>query len=345
VSSLNQVRGSCQWVSLANMAVPTLASVTPASGPSCGSNVVTLAGTNFNLPVIAYSIPQEALTPTVAVTVGGTAVKAARVISATEVRLWMPRYRGATAHLDATNAARDIVLTNMDAATGLAIPGETATLASAYTYERWQLGPPRKDPPLLDVHEAFLRDLLIDISRSIGVAVHVDYDEEGTAVRTKLADLPAIGLRVTASRDYAAEEGFGPTEVERMGGDGWDEYWGEKTYALVYDVTLIGEGQREAFHLEQAIRDFVDVNPVLEVDADPDLYPGETSEYPVEIMRDAVQASTPNDSAVQAFQMQLRVRGISVMPDEPVRQLKEITEFIIGWTDLTAASVSEHTYP
>jgi hypothetical protein len=83
-------------------AVPTLTSVSPASGPTGGGTVITLTGTNFAAGAT--------------VTVGGAAATSVQVLSATQVRATTPA---------GTAGARTVQIT---------VGGQSVSLASAFTY-------------------------------------------------------------------------------------------------------------------------------------------------------------------------------------------------------------------
>jgi len=328
------------------MAIPTIANVTPSAGPSAGAQVAVITGTNFKIPVISYTIPMEPLIPTVSVTIGGRAARAVRVVTATQIQVLTPRYRGAIR--DGTGLleiypAQDIVITNLDA-NGVAIPGETVTLVDGFTYERWVIGAPDTDGPILRVLRQLMNDMATDICQNVSVSKHSDYGELGAFTEIDLNDLPAIGLKVDAPRDVEwSSDDNGRVYVPRIGGDGWDEYEGMSTHMLMLDITLSGEGKREAMALVHRVREFVQVNPMLEVDADPDLYPGELDEYPVEIVQDAISIANPNNLNISAFSMGMQVRGIQLLPGEAVQQIRAAATFILGTSNMEAETVSEHT--
>lgn len=324
------------------MTIPTISSVSPATGPCAGGNLITLTGTNFKTPTVAYAIPMEDATPTVGVTIGGRSAPLVEVLSATEARVRVPRIWHTDPRTDAFTAS-DIVLSNLDD-DGDAIAGETVTLSGGYTYARWDLGAPAKDPPLLKITKELIWALMLEVERHVYQSVHWEYGEEGSATRISLASLPSVNMTVDTPKDveYSAWDNT-PEEVERTDGS-YGRYFGARTHMLQVRLYLTGEGSLEASHLCKAIEQFVQINPELRVLADQDLYPGEEDDYFIEITRDATVISSPNDSTVVTYMMELAVRGISVLPDEPTEIVKPITSFLLAVSDYSATAPREMSF-
>lgn len=323
------------------MAVPTITDVSPATGPASGGNIVIVTGTNFRVPTIAYTIPMEDLIPTVSITVGGQAPEDFDVFSATSMAIRIPRY-------DADPRvypypAVDLVISNIDDS-GVVIPGETVTEVDAYTYDRWVLGAPRKDPPMLTVMRELLRRMYLEITKYSSPTTHVDFGEDSSATIIAPASLPSVSFTVSMPRDIEwAQWDNGPEEVELNDGT-IDQYEGMRTYMLVCDITAAGEGDREAHFIVQALQEFVIENPLMSIPADTDLYTDETNEYAIEISRDPVQSKTVSQSSIVAFSMQIRVRGIAVFPDNPIENVKKIVEFIYADMHMDGTTPDEWTW-
>jgi hypothetical protein len=233
-------------------------------------------------------------------------------------------------------AASDVVVTNLDD-DGNAIAGETVTETGGYTYKRWDLGSPRLDPAPARILKELILALMIEVERNTYLATHVDYGEEGVAIVIDEANLPSINIVVTQDFDpeFAASD-FYPEEVEQPDGSS-DTYEGGKTVMLICDLMLAGEGSGEAMHLCDAVQDFVQVNPLLLTSADPTLYDaGEEDEYPIEIWEDPRQVGNPAESGMVVFSMQLRVRGIRTLPDDPTANVKTAETFTLTEKHLDA---------
>src|SRR3990167_10850073 len=118
------------------MALPTFSSITPNTGHAGGREMVRISGTNFRLPA---TVPHTL--PTVRVRFNGEDALRVDAVDVHLLEVLTPQYRGA----DLTLPPVDLEITNLDD-NGVAIPGETLTVADAFTYTR--LGPraPAADP-------------------------------------------------------------------------------------------------------------------------------------------------------------------------------------------------------
>src|SRR3990167_7876709 len=139
------------------MAIPTFTSITPATGPTGGRNLVTIVGTGFRTwpapPALGPVPPPPAFGPApataapVRVTFDGEAALSVAVVSSTTLKVVAPPYRG-NSEASPTHPsdgspplplpATDVIITNVDDA-GVAIPGEMVTAADAYLYARTAL--------------------------------------------------------------------------------------------------------------------------------------------------------------------------------------------------------------
>ena len=308
------------------MAPPTISSVSPSTGPAAGSQLVTITGTNFKTTTLRFEVPlTTVITPTVAVTIGGRAVKRVDVLSSTSVRVLTDRFWHADPRVDAF-AAVDVVLTNLADDGVTPLPGQSIVKAAAYTYKRWELGAPRQDAPTSRILKELVQSLSVEVERNTYVATHVDYGEEGTGVVIDEAALPSISISVNVQRDTEFAQ-FDNTweEIEQPNGD-FKLYKGARTLQLVCDLMVAGTGMNEALHLCQAIQDWVQVNPMLTTAADPTLFTaGLEDEYPVELWGEVNQVGYPSESGTIVYSMQLRVRGIRTLPDDAQEQGKKIT--------------------
>ncbi len=306
------------------MAVPTITGVSPSTGPAAGGDLVTITGTNFKIPTLVYTIPTPTnITPTVSVTIGGRAVRRVEVISATKIRVLTSRYWHQDPRTDAFTAV-SIVVSNLSSS-GVVIPGEVVTKTSAYTYQRWVLGAPRQDPPTSRIAKEFMQALAIEVERNTYRATSIDYGEEGSAIVISEANLPSINVTMNIQKDieYCAQDNY-PEEILQNDGS-YDLYEGGRTVQLVFDLLLAGATAGEAEHLCQAVQDFIQVNPLLTCSADPTLYAGLEDGYPIEIWRDPQQTNSPGNSGMIVYSMEVRVRGIRTLPDDPTQNVKTIS--------------------
>src|SRR5262245_23027235 len=106
------------------MAVPSISSITPSSGPTGGSLLVEIAGDGFRLPTSSD-------VPSVRMLIGGRAGRDVRVLAVDRLTCLAPA---------ADAGSVDVTLQNLDA-DGVVVPGEEVTAAQAFTYVLPQLTP------------------------------------------------------------------------------------------------------------------------------------------------------------------------------------------------------------
>lgn len=317
------------------MAVPTISSVSPSTGPASGYREVEIIGTGFRIcdpALFTPTVPGTTRVPTVSVTFDGVAALRVWAASSTLLRVVIPPYGGlplADPHLPV-----DVVVTNLDD-DGVAISGETVTGADAFTYERWEGLPPADDPPLLMVLQAFLARLAREVLTTSAVSTHVDFRSAGGGVYIEVASVPYIGLQVDFPRDVEYSQwDQGYEEVERLDGD-IDLYRGMRTHRMDVQFTVAGEGQREALGLCGAIQDALILNPYIDVDANQDLYPGETDRYPIDITAYPRMLQGSNRNNVTIYSMACSARGIRSMVGVPVERVKRIVEAFLIETNMS----------
>jgi hypothetical protein len=184
----------------------------------------------------------------------------------------------------------------------------------------------------------------LEVDRHVYQTTHLEYGEEGSATLVNVAELPSINMTVDTPKDleYSAWDNQ-PEEID-LGGNQVARYWGARTHMLVVQLYLSGEGTGEASRMSAAVTEFVQVNPELDVLADQDLYPGEEDKYPVEISRDPVVVTGPNDSNVVTYSMTLQVRGIAVLPGEPTEIVRPIQDFLLAIADFGMTAPVEMTF-
>jgi len=179
------------------MPVPTITAVTPSSGAPTGGQLVQITGTNFRLPSPpAATIPAPPAPPSVRVLFGGVASRRVNVISATRVLVEVPKRSmpvGTDGQTTLGTEAVSITVENIDDS-GVLIPGETVTAASAYTYTRpgvsYESGP---------YSVTRVTALLIDLLRSEVLANTVldtstDYDPNTSTREIEVQKTPQLIL-------------------------------------------------------------------------------------------------------------------------------------------------------
>lgn len=179
------------------MAVPTVSTISPATGSPTGGQLVEVLGTGFRLPTAPPStIPAPVAPPSVRVLVGGVSAPRVDVISDTRLLLEIPKRSMPIGSDGQTTLGTELVpltVENIDD-TGVLIPGETVTVADAYTYQRPGVG--YGDGPYSVTR---VTALLIDLLRSEVLANTVletstDYDPNTNTTRIEPQATPQLIL-------------------------------------------------------------------------------------------------------------------------------------------------------
>lgn len=242
------------------MAIPTIASVTPAAGPAGGRNVVVIEGTNFRL----YTPPTygniNADDPrTVQVWFDGYEAVDVMVISATQLEVVPPPYEG-DPDLQ-TFSAVDIKVQNVDD-NGALIGGEEATSAAAYTYQREALRPPtlETEAPFVRISRRLLHLLKRQYMLETSQQVHTDYSEDGMV----LPDAPIPSVQLIGPLIAADAYGWENDQIEHVkpGGD-VDVYNNPIMHTISFDIMGRSDNDVEVQRMMGVARKFVWQNPYL----------------------------------------------------------------------------------
>ncbi|NOJ92308.1 IPT/TIG domain-containing protein [Corallococcus coralloides] len=273
------------------MAVPSLTSVTPSSGPTSGGDILRLAGTGFAARV--------------AVRLGGLR---AEVISVREeagaayVDVRTPAHEVGTADAELLNLSAD----------GCPIPGEAVVLPGAYRYLRPRV---TKEADLTRLVRTLLRELKRQVVANVSASVSVDYDDsvaDGLNV-IAMASLPSVVLSgpvLRESRRYSTNvlhedvvQGPSGTELVRRR----PAY----TVDLAFTLTVASERTAELFNLMAAVATFLNRNRWLSMARDTEDASRGTVRWEMDADGEArTQLGSRDD--VRAFTWGFLVRGFDV---------------------------------
>jgi len=156
-----------------------------------------------------------------------------------------------------------------------------------------------------------------ELVRNSAMTTHTDYGDAGAIIPLP-SDQPAVGMRVELERDVEYNQWDNIRERQSDGAGGWYVYRPAKAWAVNFDLTLSAPFEAEAWRLIDALIDMVDIYPYLEVSADSDWDTTDVNKYPLEMISEPKQISTPNDANIVAFMASLRVRGIRILHGSPV---------------------------
>ena len=286
------------------MAKPTLTSISPASGPASGGDLVTLQGTFAPRIVVRFG---DAIATVVA-------VRADAGISVAQVRT--------PSHAE---AVVDIVLSNLDAA-GNPVAGESGTLAGAYRFQRPRIV---VEADLTRLVRSLLRELKRQVIENVSLSVSIDFDDtplDGLDV-TALAKLPSLvlsGPRIKENRFYSTNT----LEEEIVAGANGPEIRRRRPpFTVDLEFALTGASDRavELLNMMTAVAAFLDRNRWLSMDRDP----ADPAKGTVRWEMDAageLQTNLEGKDDVRAFTWGLVIRGFDVDEGLPLDLGKAVAD-------------------
>ena len=238
------------------MPVPTITAVAPAVGPTCGGNYIELTGTNFQLPVPVL-VPGQITAeppPSFRLTIGGTEVAWKNVMAFSDTRVGVKVPPSAIMPRSADTLPVDITLEHLDTL-GVAIPGESVTVAAAYTYERFDISG-QNTGALVSLINSLGQRLSTDVVRNTAFSSHPDWDRDTTSTYVDAARLPALLISgPSMQRDALYDDGDAyvysgilpdPTE--------FFEQRSARGYTLQFEITglaantIVAANMMELFH-------------------------------------------------------------------------------------------------
>lgn len=270
------------------MAVPTITSVTPASGAAWGRDVLRIIGTGF--------------ADNVSVTFGGTAGTVLGVVSddgagGSYLDVRTPRCP------DQEPGAVDVALQNLDA-DGAAIDGELVTLADGYTYQRADTA---QESTLAKLVRELIRSLKQQVLVSTGTAVHIDYDPDaGDDVRiVPIAETPSITIQGPSTRSNRFLQRK-ERRLEVVAGTGGTQYVRRgptMTVDLVFGLTLVTESTVQLLNLQTALAGWLNANPwiyILDSDSGAVRWPMDPGE---------IRTAPPGPDKLRSASAEITIRG------------------------------------
>jgi hypothetical protein len=301
------------------MAVPTISSVSPATGPSGGLDLVRVTGTNYAAAV--------------AVTFGGEAATVVHVHASGGAQAADVRAPGGPRDVSGVHfpGAVDVVLQNLDG-NGDPIGGEVVTAVDAYTYERTDLA---DESDLTRVVRQLLRDLKrgLLVNTNLTVAVDWDYGTPGEVLRVTLldaADLPALtlsGPEIEEAREYEENE---PIQQVVDGPDGPEVHIGIEPYIanLVFDVIGAANSSVQLLNLTAGLVRHLHRYNVVTIPNDPgDPTAGESSFDldPIGTHRTRLRGGKDD---IRAVTWQVRVRGFPIDDGSLIRDVTRTVDVV-----------------
>jgi hypothetical protein len=285
------------------MAVPSIESVTPASGPTGGGLLLEITGAGFRVPdAPSAQGPVSPAAPTVGVTVGGVQATDVHVVGTSRLTCLLPVGDAGPV---------DILVQNLDPS-GQSIPGEAATLAGGFTYELPRLTP---ESDLTRLVRTLLQELKRQVLANVVLTVQTDFaSETGDELHiAQVAELPAlvlVGPELSEDRFFSlnqlpeVSDGVGSFERRRV------------PYTVDLGFTLIGVSDHttELVNLMASAQLFFHKNKFLEMDRDPESSASGSVRYEMDFTPDGdlKVTSQPNESNVRSFSGKFIVRGFDL---------------------------------
>ena len=273
------------------MTVPTLTSVSPASGPTSGGDLVRLAGTGFAQQVAVHFG-----------TAAATVLAVHDEAGASYADVWTPA---------GSPAVVDVTLRNLDAA-GEPVPGEEIALAQAYRFLRPDVA---KESDLNRLVRILLRELKRQILENTSITVSVEYDDTVTddlnvVAISKLPSLVLTGPRVKENRFYSVNE-LREAAVQGPSGPELVRRRPPLTVDLEFALTAASDHTVELLNLMAAVAAFVSRNRWLEMPRDPDDSSAGTARWEMD-PEGEVRTRLDGPDDVRVFTWGLVIRGFDI---------------------------------
>jgi len=247
------------------MAVPTIATIAPVTGPAGGGELVSITGTNFRL----YTPPSSGVVQGrdncyVSVLFGSIASGLVLVFTAGRLDALAPAYDG-DVDLDvypATSVTVQNLNDNLEP-----IPGESVTRTAAFTYTREDLRKPTlgAESPITRITRRLLYLMKREVLVNASPRTHTDFSSDGVEVAQ--AGVPSIyALGPEIFPDAYGWENESITEVQP---DGTALVWPNPImHTLRYTLLGNSDSQTEFITLMSAVRKVVWRNPYMVISGD-----------------------------------------------------------------------------
>jgi len=267
------------------MTIPTITSITPASGLTRGQNLITINGTGFRLPgprVVIDGIVQPR--NSISVQFDGVESDYAHAVTDIKAIARVPQYRGDYKLVPKTQIVR---LANLDD-DQVEIPTENVEY-DGYTVERPKL---TVSPIDLRVMEQFLRALRRHVHPNVWFTtdrLYWDLTEGIPDVIKQQATLPLIHINGINEEFNSNQQGMGGEDVETSPGT-WETFRNGTAVDIVMSSIEIysnASHNNEILNLGRAFVDFIAQCPFVRVTPETWDIGADDYEYPLNLPDDA----------------------------------------------------------
>jgi hypothetical protein len=240
------------------MAVPTITSLSPTSGPTQGRTLVAITGTNFRqYPAIPATGRVPVPDPSVVVLFGTEEATEVQIESATKVWCLAPVGDPGAVSVTVKNVDED----------GDVVVGETVTAAAAYTYIRPYIRVP-STATTVDGYRSDLQRLVIQILKEFKRQVlentvlkkpNKDFASVPATGKVRLASLPGIvlfGPRLSVNRFLTEQQ----HENSVYGADQFKSRRQVESRDVAFSFTAVTDSHFEALNIIETLDRFFDKN-------------------------------------------------------------------------------------
>ena len=293
------------------MAVPAISTITPAVGLPAGRGRVELTGTDFRFPVSpvgtgptvgADEFTQADWKRTVSVKINGREADDVIPISATQVWVITPPFRGLPSALPATV---DLRLANLDDS-GVEIPTESVTVIDGFEYKRQDL---TADSDVAQVQRELLDRLARNIVENVAVNTGLDFSDTPILDLLSIADLPAIMLFGPDEEEDEESDERNERLTPSAGGDDVFTNAAPWTTSLIWRILVLSDDKNEAQNLLSLIVLDFRKRPRLIVET----FSGSGVEVELELFIDDTWVSSDDfGDEIHGYENSLRIRGLQI---------------------------------
>ncbi len=287
---------------------PTVARITPATGPTGGRRIVKIWGGGFQLlpePVSRGVVPN----PSVEVLFGDVPARDVRVMATSLLHVVTPIHDAGTV---------SITIRNIDQA-GVPLAGEGVTIPNAYTFARPVVGSGEagEQSNLTRLVRTIVEELRRQILPNVVLTTHTDYDDTpdgaNVAALAKVPGLVLSGPILRLNRFYATNQA---REDETTEGETY-VLRPSRTVDVAFTIIGVDELMTRNLDLINECTAFFLRNTTLRM-ARSVAAPSDVVEYELEIDDggDFKSVGTANNSNIRAFSGSFLVRGFNIDDDD-----------------------------
>lgn len=313
------------------MAIPTITNINPASGPTKGTNLIQIEGTNFRIPPVpAAGVFQDGqpAQQTVSVEFEGVRSEWAHAVTDSLIFVRVPEWRGPPSAT--MPVALDVRVANLDDS-GVEIPGENATEVDGYSVNR---------PAFTEeAHVMTVIGALIDLFRrhvipNVWITISAEYDDtysDGLDI-VKQAEVPLIHLVGPAgpenrfyslNRDDDEED---PTDPHQ-----WLRKKEPVTVDLDFDIVGWADNATHLYSMAQALTLLLRDHKWLTVPLDPSNPSGPTKKYELDPGKDfggqPDYDTPPAVDNLRNFRASCTIRGVDINEKDGLVILRGFTTY------------------